>query len=94
MIELYNAIFNGAPYSGDPAIYDAFNQRRIMAQNRPDCLNAPFWRGNHVIILHHLEDFRWHKIGPYIGNYKLTHEYYSEEKNIGPIFSFDIYKVY
>lgn len=94
VIELYNAIFSGEPYNGDSAIYDIYKQEYDYMKNSPNSREANLWRGNHVIILHKLKDFRWHKMGPYIGDYKHTHEYYSEEENIGSVFSFDIYKVY
>lgn len=56
-------------------------------------LKAKGLKGNHVIIMRYMDNFRWHKWGRYIGNYTPSHEYFSDEDGIKYVFSFDIYKV-
>lgn len=50
-------------------------------------------RGNHTILLTMLNDFRWHKWGPYIGEFTPRHEYFKDEEGIDFVFAFEIYKV-
>ena len=50
-------------------------------------------RGNHIIMLSLLDDFRWHKWGPYIGEFTPRHEYFKDEEGIDFVFAFEIYKV-
>lgn len=50
-------------------------------------------KGNHIILLNLLDDFRWHKWGPYIGEFTPRHEYFRDEEGIDFVFAFEIYKV-
>ena len=105
VIELYNAIFNGAEYSGDQENLNLYlrlkkSDEEAMAKT-PDGKYSQkygkFWRGNHVIILTPVTKnnwgFRWHKWGPYIGNFNHTHEYFCEEDGIDMVYTFSVFKV-
>lgn len=50
--------------------------------------------GNHVIILQPMYGgFRWHKWGPYIGEFDHRCEYFDDEEGIKMVYSFNIVRI-
>lgn len=101
VVDLYNALFMGSEYHGDPDFIESWKRTKEWQmhaiERHPDDKwvqrQSNFWHGNHVIILYPMGDFRWHKWGQYLGEFEPQCEYFSEEEGIEGVYAFDIFKV-